>query len=99
MSNPIVALGDFISGRALDAVSVLTALGGARAAEASAKADLKAKEIAYMEARERTAQAEAAKTKAASLINSKTEQLVTWTLITIAGGVLTTVVLKMAGFK
>lgn len=57
-------------------------------------------ELAYKAAREKNAQAQTVAATSANLINSDmVKNIVFWTLTTIAGGVLTMVVFRAAGFK
>ena len=97
MSNGILTtLGGFISGRALDAVGVINAINQSK----TTQTQLKIQELKTQEARAKKAAAQKAAQNTSKFFGSKTaETVLLWTVTTIAGGVLVSVVLKIAGFK
>ena len=96
MSSILTTLGDFVAGRALDAVNVIGAINQGK----TAQTQLKIQELQTKEALAKKEAAQAAAANTSKFFGSKTmETVVLWTVTTIAGGVLVSVVLKLAGFK
>jgi hypothetical protein len=96
MSNPLVLLSDFITGVAPSAVSVIGAVNQTK----TTQTQLKLQELATREAEAKKEAAQSAAANASKFFSSKTaENIVIWTVTTIAGGILVSVVLKLAGFR
>jgi len=92
----LTTLGGFITGRAMDVVSVINA----RQQGKTAQTALKIQELQTQKALADKAAALAAAEKTSKLLGSKTlENLVMWTLTAVAGGILVTIILKAAGIK
>ena len=96
MAGILTTLGDFVSGVAPSAVSILGAVNQSK----TTQTQLKIQELKTQEARAQKEAAQSAALNTSKFFSSKTaENIIVWTLTTIAGGILVSVVLKLAGFK
>ena len=92
MAGILTTIGDFVTGRAVDAVTVIDALNQGK----TAQTQLKIQELQVQEARANKAAAQAAAMNASKFFSNKTiETIIIWTVTTIAGGVLVSVVMSL----
>ena len=99
MQNPstLTTLGGFLAGLANNvAVPVLNAVGQNQ----TTQTQLKLQELRVQEAQRQKEAAQAAAANTSKIFSNKTiETILIWTLTTIAGGVLVSVVMKAAGLR
>lgn len=96
MDGILSTLGGFVTGVANASVPVIDAIGRTK----TTQTELKLQELRTKEALAKKEAAQKAAENTSKFFSSKTvETIMIWTLTTIAGGVLVSVVMKAAGFK